>query len=135
VKVSLAKNRDRTDEQLELIHNLLAALDPFSNVRQIMTTRMVQIFLLVAEKEGLSVTEYAKRADIPVTSVSRILIDMGERDRNYEDGAGLVESRDNPMNRREKQYYLTPKGRALLAAVSKTTRRRAAPGGQVAQIE
>jgi DNA-binding MarR family transcriptional regulator len=117
MKVSIAKNQGRTNEQLGLIHNLLTSLDPFS--RYNMTTRAVQVFLLVAEKEGLSVTEYAKRADIPITTVSRILIDMGERDRHYEEGAGLVESRDNPMNRREKQYYLTPKGRALLAAVYK----------------
>ena len=122
MKVSVAKSQGRSDEQLELIHHLLAALDPFSSLRPPMTARAVQVFLIVSEKEGLSVTEYAKRADIPITTMSRILIDMGDRDRNYEEGLGLVESRDNPMNRREKQYYLTQKGRALLASVTKAGR-------------
>ena len=51
--------------------------------------------------------------------MSRNLIDMGERDRNHEEGPGLVESHENIMNRRETLYRLTPKGRALLAAITR----------------
>ena len=81
-----------------------------------------QAYLLVAEKEGLSVGEYAKRAGLSGTTMSRNLLDMGERDRNYEEGAGLVEGKENVLNRREKLYSLTPKGRALLAAITKGTK-------------
>jgi hypothetical protein len=51
--------------------------------------------------------------------MSRNLLDMGDRNRYFEEGAGLVEGRDNPLNRREKLYSLTPKGRVLLASITK----------------
>jgi DNA-binding MarR family transcriptional regulator/DNA-binding XRE family transcriptional regulator len=104
--------------QLAPIQSMLAALDPFFRIRGTMPTRMIQAFLLVAEQENLPVGEYAKRAGIPMTTMSRNLLDLGERDRNYEEGACLVEGRDNPMNRREKLYRLTPRGRELLASVT-----------------
>lgn len=118
----LRSNSGRTDEQLAIIRQLLASLDPFFRIRVTMPARSVQAFLVIAEKEGLNVTEYAKRADIPVTTMSRNLIDMGERDRNYEEGPGLVVGEDNPMNRREKNYRLTPKGRALLNSITKAAK-------------
>ena len=109
----------RSEAQLAFIHCLLGALGPLFTLKTSMPAKWIQVFLLVAEKEGLSVTEYAKRGDMAVTTMSRILIDMSERDSRYEDGPGLVEGQDNPMNRREKVYTLTPKGRALLAHITK----------------
>lgn len=110
---------DRSAPQLASIRQTLALLDPFFAIRGAMPARCIQAFLLVAEKEGLSVGEYARRANLSPTTMSRNLLDMGERDRNYEDGAGLIESRENILNRREKLYSLTPKGRALLASITK----------------
>jgi DNA-binding MarR family transcriptional regulator len=112
-------NTKRTDEQLAVIRQLRASLDPFFRIRVMIPARFIQAFLVVAEKEGESVTYYAKQADIPVTTMSRNLIDMSVLDRHYDDGPGLVDSKDNPTNRREKQYFLTPKGRALLASITK----------------
>lgn len=102
-----------------VIEQLLVSLDPFFRIRGTMPARNVQAFLLVAQKEGLNVTELAKKADMPVTTMSRILLDMGERNRYFEEGAGLVEGEDNPLNRRERLYNLTHKGRALLASITK----------------
>lgn len=114
-------SNSRTDAQLARIQQLLDGLDPFFRVRTTMPARYVQAFLLVAQKEGLSVAEYAKRADQPMTTMSRILLDMSERGRSpgSDDGAGLVEGSENPMDMREKLYALTPKGRALLASIMK----------------
>jgi DNA-binding MarR family transcriptional regulator len=67
----------------------------------------------------LAINEYAKRGALSPITMSRNLIDMGERDRNHEEGPGLVESHENIMNRRETLYRLTPKGRALLASITK----------------
>jgi DNA-binding MarR family transcriptional regulator/DNA-binding XRE family transcriptional regulator len=100
------------------IQSMLATLDPFFRIRGTMPARAIQAFLLVAGQEELPVGEYVKRAGVPITTMSRNLIDLSERDRNYEEGAGLVEGRDNPMNRREKLYRLTPRGRELLASVT-----------------
>ena len=110
---------ERSDAQLAVIRQALAILDPFFKLRATMPARCIQAFFMVAEKEGLSVAEYAKRAGLSPTSMSRNLLDMGERDRNFEEGAGLVEGRENVLNRREKIYHLTPKGRALLASITK----------------
>ena len=108
---------DRTDGEAAAIKQILALLDPLFSIRTTMPARAIQAFLLVAQKEGLSVGEYAKRAGLSPTTMSRNLLDMGERDRNYEEGAGLVEGKENVLNRREKLYSLTPKGRALLASI------------------
>jgi DNA-binding MarR family transcriptional regulator len=108
-----------TEAQATVIHSILVVLDPFFRIRATIPARQIQAFLLVAEKEGLSVADYAKKADISPTTMSRNLLDLGERDRNFEEGAGLVEGRDNILNRRERVYHLTPKGRALLASITR----------------
>lgn len=112
-------NPRRSEQQTAVIHSMLAGLDPFFRLRPTIPARCVQAFFLVAEKEGLPVNEYAKRGDLSAITMSRNLIDMGERDRNHEEGPGLVESHENIMNRRETLYRLTPKGRALLAAITR----------------
>jgi DNA-binding MarR family transcriptional regulator len=108
---------ERSDAEAAAITQILALLDPLFAIRATLPARAIQAFLLVAQKEGLSVGEYAKRAGLSPTTMSRNLLDMGERDRNYEEGAGLVEGKENVLNRREKLYSLTPKGRALLASI------------------
>ena len=110
-------NPKRSEEQLVVIKSMLAGLDPFFRLRPTIPARCVQAFFLVAEKEGLPINEYAKRGDLSPITMSRNLIDMSERDRNHEEGPGLVEAHENIMNRRETCYRLTPKGRALLATL------------------
>ena len=51
--------------------------------------------------------------------MSRNLLDIGERNRHMEEGFGLVAARNNPMNLREKEYYLTDKGRTLLHSITR----------------
>jgi DNA-binding MarR family transcriptional regulator len=41
-----------------------------------------------------------------------------------EAGFGLVASRNNPMNLREKEYYLTDTGRALLHSITRQLKKR-----------
>jgi DNA-binding MarR family transcriptional regulator len=69
-------------------------------------------FCLVAIEQGLSVEEYAERARVPVGTMSRHLLDIGDRNRKRP-GLGLVTSRPNPTNRRKSEYLLTAKGVAL----------------------
>jgi DNA-binding MarR family transcriptional regulator len=115
---------ERNEAQLGVIQLALRLLDPFFGFKATMPARCIQAFLLVAEKEGLSVGEYAKRAGISPTTMSRNLLDISERDRNYEEGPALVEGKENVLNRREKLYSLTPKGRALLASITMTPTER-----------
>jgi DNA-binding MarR family transcriptional regulator len=100
-------------EMQDRARGLIHALEP---VREMPTNKLMTL-LTVALKEGLTVDEYAKRAGISATTMSRHLLDLGEIDRTKQPGLGLVEGRTNVTNQREKIYGLTPKGRALVTTI------------------
>lgn len=105
-------------EMHEGARSLLHALQP---VRELPVNKLMTL-LTVALKEGLTVDEYAKRADISPTTMSRHLLDLGDIDRNGKPGLGLVDGRTNVTNQRERVYVLTIKGRSLLAKVVEAIR-------------
>ena len=106
--------RGLPDEDLSAVKKLAGALRVFSNERGTMPMQYVQSFLLVADEEGLGVTDYAQRANISVSVMSRHLLDIGKRNREMEAGFGWVDYRNNPMELRKKEYFLTDRGRALI---------------------
>ena len=108
-----------TEPQKAFVRQMVDALEPFFRIRTAMPARCIQAFLYVCQDEDKSVVEYAKRAGMSPTTMGRNLLDLGDRDRKGEEGAGLVEGFDNLLNRREKSYRLTPKGRALLATITR----------------
>jgi DNA-binding MarR family transcriptional regulator len=101
------------DDKRQAARSLLTAFEPFRELRATMPLQYVTAFLLVANEEGLGVGDYAKRAGISVATMSRHLLDIGERNRHMEPGFGLVQYRANPMELRKHEYTLTDKGRAL----------------------
>lgn len=108
-----------SDDERAAVRSLMGSLEPFRALRATMPLQYVIAFLLVAEEEGLGVGEYAQRAGVAVSVMSRHLLDIGDRNRHMEEGFGLVTYRANPTNLRQHEYMLTDKGRALL---HKTTR-------------
>jgi DNA-binding MarR family transcriptional regulator len=82
------------------------------------TLHTLETFLAVAEDEGLTVTEYARKLQTSLNTVSRQLLDLGIRNRKKEPGWNLVEPTRDPMNLRSKPYRLTPKGRALASKIA-----------------
>ena len=114
--------RKLTDEERSSIKGMLGALEPFRSLRQTMPLQYVTAFLLVAEEEGLGVGDYAKRAEVSVSVMSRHLLDIGERNRDMEPGFGLVTYRSNPMELRKHEYFLTDKGRAVLHKIQRAWR-------------
>jgi DNA-binding MarR family transcriptional regulator len=54
----------------------------------------------------------AKRVEIPQTTMSRHLLDLGEHNRKKEPGLGLVTSRPG-IDARRHEYFLTERGRLL----------------------
>jgi DNA-binding MarR family transcriptional regulator len=111
------------DEERVAVKNLLGVLDAFTALRGTMPLQYVKTFLLVAEEEGLGVKEYAQRAGVSTSVMSRHLLDIGERNRHMEDGFGLVTYRSNPMELRKHEYMLTDKGRALLHQITRHQRK------------
>ena len=101
------------DAEQKAVRNLLSALEPFRDLRSTMPLQYVTAFLLVCHEEGLGVGDYAERAGVSVSVMSRHLLDIGDRNRHMEEGFGLVTYRANPMELRKHEYMLTDKGRAL----------------------
>lgn len=100
--------------EVQAINILLDAMNPFFQ----MSVRNVQTFLLVAQNEGAPVQEYARRARITAATMSRNLLDIGERNRKGQPGYGLVSGRE-ALDRRLKEYFLTEKGRGLVRKIGK----------------
>src|ERR1035437_838044 len=111
--VVMAYSKGLPDGDKEAVRNLLAALEPFRDLRATMPLQYVTAFLLVAMEEGLGVGDYAERAGVSVSVMSRHLLDIGDRNRHMEEGFGLLTYRSNPMELRKHEYMLTDKGRAL----------------------
>jgi DNA-binding MarR family transcriptional regulator len=85
-----------------------------SSIDPAVPAQLVQTFLVVAQHEGKSLREIQERLDASMSTVSRHLLDLGERNRKMEPGYGLVDRRPNPVNLRENTYKLTPKGSLLI---------------------
>lgn len=96
---------------------LLRSLNVFKLLNERMPLQYVTSFLAVATDEGQSVTEYARKLGVNVTTMSRHLLDIGERNRNMEPGYGLVTYRADPLELRKHQYFLTPKGKQLIHTI------------------
>jgi DNA-binding MarR family transcriptional regulator len=108
----------------EQLAKLLAALEPFRALRKTMPLQYVVAFLLVALEEGEGTTEYARRAGVAQSVMSRHLLDIGAHKRDMSAGFGLVSQRQAPRNLRKHETTLTPKGHAVthqvLQALAKT---------------
>ena len=76
-------------------------------------TQLVHAFIAVARNEGSTLTDLAERLGANISTASRHLLDLGERNRKKEPGYDLVESRTDPTSLRSKNYTLTPKGKLL----------------------
>jgi DNA-binding MarR family transcriptional regulator len=101
------------DDERNAMKRLALALGAFRQLRTTMPLQYVMSFLLIAQEEGLGVSEYAARAGVSPSVMSRHLLDIGDRNRHLQDGFGLVTSRQNFRMLRRSEYFLTPKGRAL----------------------
>ena len=111
--------RELPENERKAVRTLLTVLEPFREIRSTMPLQYVTAFLLAAHEEGLGVGEYAERAGVSVSVMSRHLLDIGERNRHMEEGFGLVTYRANPMELRKHEYALTDKGRALAHKISR----------------
>ncbi len=83
------------------LKGLRGSLEAFLSVRNTMPLQYVTTFLLVAMDEGKSVAEYATKAGVSQSVMSRHLLDIGERNRHMQKGFGFITYRPNPMELRK----------------------------------
>ncbi len=102
------------DDEKEVLIGLLKALKPFRELDSTMPLQYVTAFLHVAINEGQTVSEYAKIVGASQSLMTRHLADIGKTNRYHEDGYGLVEAKQDVMDRRTKRNQLTAKGQRLV---------------------
>lgn len=111
------------DDDKGALAQAMAVVDLFAELRQTMPLQYVRAFLLVALDEGKGVGDYAEKAGVSLSVMSRHLLDIGDRNRHMEEGFGLVTQRPDPLELRKHQAMLTPKGKALAHKIIRALRR------------
>jgi hypothetical protein len=74
------------EEERDAARALVAALESFRALRPTMPLQYVYLFLTVVVKEGQTVTEYAEKAGVPQTVMTRHLLEIGDGSRDKEKG-------------------------------------------------
>jgi hypothetical protein len=103
-----------TEEERAYARALMLALEPFRHIRSTMPLQYVYTFLMVATDEGKGGTEYAQKAGVSNTVMTRHLLDIGDRNRALEQGFGLITQERDKEDLRRHHARVTPTGKALL---------------------
>lgn len=93
------------------------------NTTDTITVISVRIFLMVAAKEGPTVSEVADNFKLSLSSASRYLLDKSKKKRNKSEGAGLLVSYNDVSDLRLKRYKLSPRGKKLCSQLFETMER------------
>jgi DNA-binding MarR family transcriptional regulator len=115
--------KEINEDDTRAMRGVLSWMDAFKEIRHTMPLQHAYTFMLVALEEGLGVSEYAERANVAQTVMTRHLLDIGLQTRTREPGLGLVMQRPAPMDMRKHQAFLTPKGKALLHKLLRAAKR------------
>lgn len=101
------------------LRRIRQVLKTFMDVKAEMNVGLALAFIEVALHEGASMNELKDICGTKQSTMSRQLLDLGQRDRRMQPGLGLVDSRIDPMELRKKNYTLSPQGRRLIEELRK----------------
>jgi DNA-binding MarR family transcriptional regulator len=107
-----------SDDQVKAGLAQLASLRAFMRERVDMPAQYIVTFLLVATSEGHSVGEYAARANVSRSVMSRHILDLSVRQRSGEPGLDLLYTRASPNNLRMHEVFLTDRGKHIMSAMA-----------------
>lgn len=102
-------NRKMTSEDALRFLSGVHKIDPEMPLQQIMC-----LLVISEHQEGLSLTELSNKVGLRLATASRYVSELGKMNRRREEGLNLVESYENPMERRQKIIRITTKGRITL---------------------
>jgi DNA-binding MarR family transcriptional regulator len=112
----LATNRFKptlSEEERAAFKALYLALKPFRDLNPSMPLSYITAMLLVGMEEGKGVAEYAAKLNMSATVMTRNLLDIGDRNRQREEGYGLITQERDLFDLRKHNARVTPKGKAL----------------------
>ena len=99
------------DEAIQFITRI-AAIDPDMSLAQ------AKCLLIVSkENDGMSLSDIARKAGIGLATASRYIGALGNINRHREEGLKLIESFEDPMERRKKIIRLTSKGKIAVSKI------------------
>jgi DNA-binding MarR family transcriptional regulator len=75
------------------------------------------LFIIAASEEGMSLSDIAKKVGIGLATASRYISALGKLNRHREEGLQLIESFEDPMERRKKVIRLTTKGKIAIRKI------------------
>ena len=82
------------------------------------TIALLQTLIAVAQNEGANQSDIVKASHSNVPATSRNLMGLDTKTKAGIGGMGMVTGQRSPHSDREKNYYLTPKGRAFIERVT-----------------
>jgi DNA-binding MarR family transcriptional regulator len=94
----------------EEIHRLMAVIEIARADDPVMPIQMLQTFLAVARQPGISMQQLGEILRTSQASCSRNVAALGRWHKFGEPGLDLVEAVEDPVERRRKIMFLTPKG-------------------------
>lgn len=99
------------------LHSLVGAIKIIRGLErpnEQVTAQMVHVLLAVARQPGITAQELVTETGLSLSSVSRNLLSLGEWHRFGKPGLNLVESVEDPYERRRKISFLTIRGRTTV---------------------
>jgi len=111
-----------TERERAALHKCQLFMEAFRIIRPTMPMQHAYAFLLVAAEEGRGVQEYAERAGVTQSVMTRILLALGPRGQKGAPGYGLVQQATDTVDLRKHQTFLTAKGKALIREIVRLTR-------------
>ena len=101
----------------EEIYRLMAVVEIARAEDPVMPIQMLQTFLAVARQPGITMYQLGEILKTSQASCSRNVAALGKWHKLGEPGLDLVEGVEDPVERRRKIIFLTPKGRARVQEV------------------
>ena len=95
------------------LYKLRAALDEFQKIDPDLTVSDVLTFLHAAEAEGLSVKDVQERMHFSQSTASRTVNKLGQHGTRTKAGLSLLQTEENPGERRKVSVRLSVRGRKL----------------------
>lgn len=102
-----------TLREIQRLLEMISAIQPEMPLQQARC-----LFIVAESEEGLSLSDIAKKAGIGLATASRYIGALGKVNRRREEGLQLIESFEDPMERRKKIIRLTTKGRAAVRRIT-----------------